>query len=297
MRTDSPSGPTYTTPLWTTGTIPEAPNRTAGGSTSWKTVGTSASVSELPAGLHTPITLKAPSKINNVSTTYSPASCEFLWVRADTNGIGPCSSAHMVGDDGECYTHLGGGPGIPSYTWRTGCESLWWINRFIQKPTRNYLLYKVCGHRQSWVMNAFEISIGEYNFQPPMIDDNLQPIEYPAFGTPEYDAVMAKYRAAYEAERRSWGYSLRPGSYEGIGGANGYWYMRKDFGTTTRIHDSPCQDWTNAPLDCPGLDRWDNCNRSETVTITRSPGWNVGDGNVDGHKFQTSGGGISSMSP
>lgn len=299
VRADSGSGPTYTTPVWSTGTIPEAPNRTAGGSTAYKTVGVSAAISALPAGLHTPVTLQAPSKINNVSTTFSPSGCDgrYLWVRADSSGLSGCSSSHMVGDDGECYTHLSGGPGIPSYAWRTGCEALWWINKYIQKPTRNYLIYKVCGHRQSWVRNAFEIHIGEYNFQAPMVDDNLDPIEYPEFGTPEYTALMDKFRGQYESEMRGFGYQLRPGQYEGIGGANGYWYKRDDYGTSTRIHDSPCQDWTNAPLDCPGLDRWDNCNRSETVTIDRSPGWDVGNGNEDGHKFQTQGPSIKAMSP
>ncbi len=287
--------PTYTTPLWTTGAVPEAPNRTSGGSTAWKTVGTNASISGLPAGLHTPLTLAAPSKINNVSTTYSPADCDYLWVRADTNGLGPCSSAHMVGDDGECYTNLSGGPGIPSYSWRTGCESLWWINKYIAKPTRNYLLYKVCGHRQSWVMNAFKITVLEFNFQSSI----YLMANPPEYGTPEYDELYAAQRAAYIADYKAQGYDHFGGTHgpSGIGGTNGYFHMRENYGTSTRTHSSPCIDWTNAPLDCPGLDRWDNCDRSETVVITKSSGWNVGGGNEDGHKFQTKGGGIASMSP
>ncbi|MCW2921193.1 MAG: hypothetical protein JWL76_1067 [Thermoleophilia bacterium] len=284
VRTDGPSGPTYDVPTWSTGTIPEAPHKPAAG---YKSTGTSAAITGLPAGLHTPVTMQtASSKISNVSTTYSPAGCDpaFMWVRADTSGLGGCTSSHMVGDDGECYTHLNGGVGIPNYNWKDGCGSLWWISHFITKP-KDFLIYKICGHRQSWVLNAQEETWAEYKFEPNWFDWAAEDI--PEYDTPEYNAEIAKQRAAYEAERSGrWGFTLMSGTAHGIGGANGYWYKKDVFGDSSRIHDSPCDDMTSAPLDCPSLNRYDNCNRSEEVTITKSPGWDVGGGNEDGHKFQ-----------
>ncbi len=284
-------------PKYSSGTIPQAPYRPNAG---WNSVGAKGAITGLPAGLHTPLTLAAKSKINNVSTTYKPAGCDpkYTWVNAASNGFGGCSGAHMVGDDNECYTHMSGGSGIPNYKWKVGCSSLLWINRLIAYPKYN-LIYQICGRRQSWVRNAYEETWLENNWQWfPTAEDTAWAEEN---GIPWDDPRVDARRDAAEAEHRAFmraqGYEFRDYQVEYVQSANGHFYKREDFGTTTRMHNDPCEDMRAAPLDCPALDNWGNCNRVHSVKISQSSGWDVGNGNVDGQKFQTSGLSIQSMSP
>ena len=288
IRTDGPGGPSYSTPKWSTGTIPQAPHRPNAG---WNSTGSKASVTGLPAGLHTPLELAGSSKIKNVSTTYSPGDCSaYLWVRADNNAIVPCNAIHMVGDDGECYTHLLGGVGIPNYKWDDQCAALKWMGKLIKYPKWN-LIYQMCGHRQSWVLKSFQETWIEANFSGWLNPEGLE------YGTAEYDAAMEAYKQERINFMAAEGYTYYAGTTKYVNSSSGYFYKMENYPPSTKWHHDPCDDMRSDPLDCPQIDRWDNCNKVKTFTIQKSPGWDVGGGNQDGPRKSTKGTGINSMSP
>jgi prepilin-type N-terminal cleavage/methylation domain-containing protein len=282
---------TYSIPVRSV-VVPEAPHKPSAG---YLTIGKTAKFGGLPAGLNEPLTLRHASKINNVSTSFTPAGCEqrFMWVR--TNGsYSTCTGAKMIGDDGECYTHLHASSiGVGSYTWHDGCGAVKWppLSGMIPTPS-GYLITRICHGRQSWVKNAEEWRYEDYDTNDiiHMLDDGTWPEE----NSPEWDAQIAEFTRTMNAN----GYFKKSGtvSVDDWTSVSPHWEFHKQYGDSTRIWNTGCEDLRTHPLDCPTLRRWDNCKTVYVLQIPPTPGWNAGSGFEDGSKFHEHGGGIDRMS-
>jgi hypothetical protein len=293
IRTKNADGTAkYTVPVRSV-VVPAAPHRPSAG---YLTVGKTASFGGLPAGLNEPLTLQHDSKINNVSTTFTPAGCEqrFMWVRTD-GSYATCTGANMIGDNDECYTHLHASSiGVGYYNWRYGCGAVLWppISGLIPSP-KGYLITRICHGRQSWVRNAEEWRYEDYD-TTDVIHADANGV-WPTEGSTEWNKQLAEWAQFMNSN----GYYLTPGSVtvsSWTSAGTQYWKWHKSYGTTTRIWNTGCEDLRKRPLDCPTLRRWDNCSTVYELQIPKTPGWDGGSGFEDGSKFHEHGGGIDSMS-
>lgn len=282
--TSSPSGTTYSLPTneWTVN-VPEAPKWPSSG---YQTIGAKAQIAGLPAGLADPVHLMSASKINNVSTTWAPAGCDkrFIWVRTN-NTYGTCSSLRMRGNDGECYTNMSSPTGGVYYTRDPKCSTIKWppVGGSGSIAVNNNLIIRICTTRESRLVNIRESDGWAYDPQLPNSADVTE--------------------EEFFANQTAWGYTYYPGTImlgtKLIGIGYGYFLKStaptnssKSFNTGCRSVPSP-----SSPLDCPSLDRWDNCNVAYSLQIPNTPGWSTAADVQDGHRPTTSGGSIKSMSP